>query len=255
MSERKDEANSEKAAGDSAAPSSKNQIVTIESPPLAPEIDRVKTESAKTEMFTPLPDIDIIDEKKVSNSAIVRRLRRHAPLAAAIVLAVGIGAVAGAYATGGFAPAPVKQPTANIAESQTLQKTIARLNGEVAALKSNIESARREASSQIAKITDRFERNAPSAGDITASITPPARPAPVPPNELTKSPPIVPGWFVRNGGNGVVLVEGGGETYEVVPGAPLPGLGRVEAIRREGGRWIVVTPKGIITSMRGPQPY
>ena len=217
MSERKDEANSEKAAGDSAAPSSKNQIVTIESPPLAPEIDRVKTESAKTEMFTPLPDIDIIDEKKVSNSAIVRRLRRHAPLAAAIVLAVGIGAVAGAYATGGFAPAPVKQPTA--------------------------------------KITDRFERNAPSAGDITASITPPARPAPVPPNELTKSPPIVPGWFVRNGGNGVVLVEGGGETYEVVPGAPLPGLGRVEAIRREGGRWIVVTPKGIITSMRGPQPY
>jgi hypothetical protein len=104
---------------------------------------------------------------------------------------------------------------------------------------------------RIAKITDRFERGAPAAGDITNSVTPPARPAAAPP----KAPPIVDGWFVRDGGNGMVLVEGGGEIFEVVPGAPLPGLGRVEAITRQNGRWVVVTPKGLITSMRGRQPY
>jgi hypothetical protein len=30
----------------------------------------------------------------------------------------------------------------------------------------------------------------------------------------------------------------------------LPGLGRIEAIRRQDGRWVVVTSKGTITSMR-----
>jgi hypothetical protein len=38
----------------------------------------------------------------------------------------------------------------------------------------------------------------------------------------------------------------------------MPGLGPVETIKREEGRWIVVTPKGIIVSMRDRahfQPY
>ena len=32
--------------------------------------------------------------------------------------------------------------------------------------------------------------------------------------------------------------------YEVGPGAPLPGVGKVEAVRRQDGRWVVVTPEG-----------
>jgi hypothetical protein len=35
-----------------------------------------------------------------------------------------------------------------------------------------------------------------------------------------------------------------------VLGAPLPGIGPVEQIKRQDGRWVVVTPKGIIVSMR-----
>ena len=38
--------------------------------------------------------------------------------------------------------------------------------------------------------------------------------------------------------------------YEVVPGANLPGIGRVETIKRQDGRWVVVTPKGLILSQR-----
>jgi hypothetical protein len=33
---------------------------------------------------------------------------------------------------------------------------------------------------------------------------------------------------------------------EVEPGDNLPGLGRIEAIRRQDGRWVVVTSKGVI---------
>jgi hypothetical protein len=43
-------------------------------------------------------------------------------------------------------------------------------------------------------------------------------------------------------------VQGHGDIYQVVPGAPLPGLGSVEQIKRQDGRWVVVTPKGIIVS-------
>ena len=38
--------------------------------------------------------------------------------------------------------------------------------------------------------------------------------------------------------------------YEAVPGADLPGVGRVQTIRRQDGRWVVVTPKGLIVSSR-----
>jgi hypothetical protein len=36
--------------------------------------------------------------------------------------------------------------------------------------------------------------------------------------------------------------------FEVVPGANLPGLGRVETIRRQDGRWVVVTSRGLIVA-------
>jgi len=45
-------------------------------------------------------------------------------------------------------------------------------------------------------------------------------------------------------------VQGHGDIYQVVPGGPLPGIGPVEQIKRQDGRWVVVTPKGIIVSMR-----
>ena len=46
------------------------------------------------------------------------------------------------------------------------------------------------------------------------------------------------------------MCENHGEVYQVVLGAPLPGLGPVESIKRQDGRWVVTTPKGIIVSMR-----
>jgi hypothetical protein len=50
--------------------------------------------------------------------------------------------------------------------------------------------------------------------------------------------------------NGRIFVENRGEYFQVAPGVPLPGLGRVETIRREGDSLVVVTTKGLITEAR-----
>jgi hypothetical protein len=56
---------------------------------------------------------------------------------------------------------------------------------------------------------------------------------------------------VRDVRNGRALVESRyGTVFVAAAGANLPGLGRVEAVRRRDGEWVVVTAKGIITSDR-----
>jgi len=83
---------------------------------------------------------------------------------------------------------------------------------------------------------------ATSAKDVTGSITP-AAPAPA-------QPPIVPCWVVRDVSRGTALIQVRAVLVEFEPGDVLPNLGRVEAIRRQEGRWVVVTSKGVITSVR-----
>jgi len=60
--------------------------------------------------------------------------------------------------------------------------------------------------------------------------------------------PTIDGWRLRDVANGGALIEGRGGLYEVYAGDPIPGLGRVDAIRRQDGRWVVVTPKGLIVA-------
>ncbi|MGB3864305.1 MAG: hypothetical protein WBA29_01575, partial [Xanthobacteraceae bacterium] len=60
--------------------------------------------------------------------------------------------------------------------------------------------------------------------------------------------PTVQGWRLRDIANGGALVEGQRGLYEVYAGDPLPGLGRVDAIRKQDGRWVVVTSKGLIVA-------
>ncbi|MFZ4531396.1 MAG: hypothetical protein ACOYOJ_06235 [Alsobacter sp.] len=62
----------------------------------------------------------------------------------------------------------------------------------------------------------------------------------------TEAPRTVPGWTVRGVFNGVALLEGPHGVYEAMRGDALPGLGRVEAIHRQGRGWTVVTSRGSI---------
>ena len=73
---------------------------------------------------------------------------------------------------------------------------------------------------------------------VTAASTPAAA--------QTSRLPVVEGWVLRDVTDGLAVVQGRQGIYEVVPGDPLPGVGRVDAIRRQDGRWVVVTSRGLI---------
>ncbi|MGB6997669.1 MAG: hypothetical protein WBD96_08945, partial [Pseudolabrys sp.] len=182
------------------------------------------------------------------------RHKRHALLVASVVLAAALGAVVGAAATGAFSKPAIVDVAAE--ENKATQQSVARLATEITSLKATLEAASKSANSQIAKIGERINRE--SAG-VTNSITPPQTVAPASqasaPSRLPAAGesrssrlPIVTNWSIRETRGGYVYVQGNGDVYQVVPGAPLPGLGPVEKIERHDGRWLVVTPKGIIIS-------
>jgi len=54
-----------------------------------------------------------------------------------------------------------------------------------------------------------------------------------------------PRWRVLHAEKGVAVIAGKGGAIDVTPGFMVPDLGRVAAIRQEGGRWVVVTDKGM----------
>jgi hypothetical protein len=92
------------------------------------------------------------------------------------------------------------------------------------------------------------------AKDVTGSVTPPAAAATPPqaPGTTAKADvgrlPTVEGWVLRDVGRGSALIESRRGLFEVYAGDPVPGLGRVDAIRKQDGRWVVVTSKGLIVS-------
>jgi hypothetical protein len=199
------------------------------------------------------------------------RHKRYALLAASVTFAAAFGAVIGAAASSGFsaAPAAVAHPdTALIQQNKAMEHSIARLGNEVASLKANLEQANKSAHTQIAKISERLQH---ASADVTGSISAPQTTAPAPqaaaaqvPTPLPRSAPrvaavetqppartsILQGWTIRDFRRGYVYVENHGEIYQVVLGAALPGLGPVQSVKRQDGRWVVLTPKGIIVAMR-----
>jgi hypothetical protein len=133
-----------------------------------------------------------------------------------------------------------------------------------------VEKALTEPAARLAKLTEAVEKlkaaqaaqaapvpvaTAPAAAkEVTGSISPPATaavatPVPLPPTkpEVARLPTIE-GWVLREVSHGAALIEGRQGIYEVYAGDPVPGLGRVDAIRKQDGRWVVVTSKGLVVS-------
>ncbi|WP_426611106.1 hypothetical protein [Bradyrhizobium sp. McL0616] len=132
-----------------------------------------------------------------------------------------------------------------------------------------LEKAQAEPMAKLAKLSETVDKlrvtppavpaqaaAAVPAKETTGSIGPTqvataaATPAPVPAAPKTEIGrlPTVDGWVLRDVSNGGALIEGRGGLYEVYAGDPIPGIGRVDAIRRQDGRWVVVTSKGLIVA-------
>jgi hypothetical protein len=135
-----------------------------------------------------------------------------------------------------------------------------------------IEKAQAEPAAKLAKLTEAVDklRAAPAATaaaapaaapaaskEITGSVTPPqtvaaATPAApavtvVPPKPDVGRMPTIEGWSLADVGYGGALIRSRRGTYEVYAGDFIAGLGRIDAIRKQDGQWVVVTSKGLIT--------
>jgi hypothetical protein len=195
------------------------------------------------------------------------RSNRFALLAASVAVAAAIGAMTGALAAAaitliGTPPAPA--PTSPLAaiDLSALHDTVGKMRSEIAALRAGVDTGVRNSNAQFAKVSERFdriERAHADAGklakaqdkpnDATGSVTPPRPPATTP--EQAASPGILDGWVVRHVSRGVAIIQGKRMgVIEVERGDVVPGLGRIEAIRRQDGHWVVVTAKGLIVPPR-----
>jgi hypothetical protein len=201
--------------------------------------------------------------------------RRVTALAAVVALAAVAGTLGGALATASFTH-DNNQTVAN----RALEAQVAQLNADLAAVRTSVdhtsklgmtqfnktaerldkvEKAQAEPAAKLAKLSETVEKLRvapvapavvaavpPAAKEVTGSITPPAT-TPAPKPEVARLP-TVEGWVLRDVANGGALIEGRYGVYEVYAGDPVPGLGRVDAIRRQDGRWVVVTSKGLIVA-------
>jgi hypothetical protein len=132
-----------------------------------------------------------------------------------------------------------------------------------------VEKAQAEPAAKLAKLTETVEKlRMASVAAPAAPVAAAAAPAPAAPKESTGSIqtanagpaqvplpapkpevarlPTVEGWVLRDAGNGSALIEGRQGIFEVYAGDPIPGLGRIDAIRKQDGRWVVVTSRGLI---------
>ena len=213
--------------------------------------------------------------------------RRFAALAAVVALAMVAGAVGGAMATAGlghFGTGDAAPAAAATSGNQALEASVARIDADVLALKTSVdhtsrvgmsqfnktserldklEKAQAEPAAKLAKLSEAVEKlhaapppaPAPVAAatpaapkEVTGSISPPAvAPAAAPKVEVARLP-TVEGWLLRDVANGGAVIEGRQGIFEVYAGDPVPGLGRVDAIRRQDGRWVVVTSRGLIVA-------
>jgi hypothetical protein len=139
-----------------------------------------------------------------------------------------------------------------------------------------IEKAQAEPAAKLAKLSDAVDKLRATASvaatpvataapkDITGTVTTPAgaqalptwqphappavaTPGNAPTAEVGRLPTIE-GWVLRDVSHGLALIEGRIGLYEVAAGDSVPGLGLVEVIRKQDGRWVVVTPKGLIVA-------
>ena len=131
-----------------------------------------------------------------------------------------------------------------------------------------VEKAQAEPAAKLAKLSETVDKlRAAQASTTTAAAAPapakevtgtipqqqaataaaPAASAAPPKPEVARLP-TVEGWVLRDVANGSALIESRRGMYEVYAGDPIPGLGRVDAIRKQDGRWVVVTSKGLIVA-------
>lgn len=221
-------------------------------------------------------------QPKMEKPAAQGRNSRFALLAACVAIAASIGAIGGSLggAKFGHLLAPPAEPVAVAAakdasadDIKALKDSITQLRAftkslsdNVTSLKTSVNTTTAAASQQngkIAEALDRIEKSqaeqrklmaAQAAPETTGSISSPAQkqatatqvPMVLGDPPTTLKPPILQDYVLRRVYDGAALIESRHGIIEVEAGITAPGLGRIEAIKRQDGRWVVVTARGLI---------
>lgn len=214
-----------------------------------------------------------------------RRLAAAAVVALA-ALAGALGGAMATAGLQHFAGSAAVLPANPDSAKPDLEASIARIDSDVVALKASVEHSSKMGMSQFNKTSDRLDKlekaqaqpaaelaklgeaveklhagppAAPvaaatpqAAKDITGSVTPPttspAMPAAAAPKAEVARLPIVDDWILTDVSRGGAWIESRRGIYEVYAGDTVPGLGHVDAVRRQDGRWVVVTSRGLIVA-------
>ena len=160
-----------------------------------------------------------------------------------------------------------------------LKSNVKALSDNVAALRSTINLSTSAANTQFTKISEALDRvekeraadreraDRERAADRersererrAATLTPapeptgstPSAPAGVLDPKTALKNAVVEGWSLRRVyGSDSALIEGRYGVVEIEPGDLVPGLGRIQEIKRQDGRWVVVTSRGLIGASR-----
>jgi hypothetical protein len=139
-----------------------------------------------------------------------------------------------------------------------IEKAQAEPNAKLAKLTEAVDKLRAVPPAAAAPVQSAAPVTPAAAKEITGSVSPPATTAAAPaqaaaapaapPKPEVPRMPSVDGWTLADVGYGGALIENRRGTYEVYAGDFIPGLGRIDAIRKQDGHWVVVTSKGLITS-------
>jgi hypothetical protein len=192
------------------------------------------------------------------------RSRRLGLLAATVALAASLGAIVGSAGMNAavrlFPGGAFERAVAE--ESRVLKEHIAQLAAELSALKASIEASSKSAHVYFSKVSDAMERGRNEPGMKLAKLSEPETTGSIASAQAKASdgsaqakapdrkPRMVAGWVIHDVFRGRALLEGRHGTYVAVRGSHVPGIGRIEEIKRQDGRWVVVTAKGLITSYR-----
>jgi hypothetical protein len=121
-----------------------------------------------------------------------------------------------------------------------------------------IERAQAEPAARLAHLAeaiDRLEKKGPAVSATSAAPPAPettgtiASNPPAPPVEAKPPENVLRDWIVQDvRGNRALIQNRLGALFDVASGSILPGLGKVETIKRQDNHWIVVTAHGLIYS-------
>ena len=196
---------------------------------------------------------------------ILPRSLRLPMVAASLAAAAALGSFVGSLTASGVSQFwPRVAPSSSSVAASDAQASNVEL-AALSALKTYVEGASRNANNQFTTLADRLDRiermqaepnvklariaeavdrlekqRKSAASEITGTV--PNTSAPV-------KAKILPNWILHGVRGRHALVENShGDLFEITDDSTLPGLGRVEGVKRQDGQWVVVTARGLITS-------